>query len=131
MSQNRDQELIELTRSLLDAIQRGDWDAYVELCDPSMTAFEPEARGHLVDGLGFHQFYFEQGGHLGRHENTITAPHVRYLGDDAAVVSYVRLVQRVGESGQTSTGRYEETRVWHRQESRWWHVHFHRSTPDD
>ena len=29
------------------------------LCSPSMTAFEPEARGNLVEGMAFHKFYFD------------------------------------------------------------------------
>lgn len=29
------------------------------MCDPGMTAFEPEALGNLVEGLDFHRFYFE------------------------------------------------------------------------
>lgn len=30
-----------------------------ELCDGSLTCFEPEAVGHLVEGLPFHKFYFD------------------------------------------------------------------------
>jgi len=30
-----------------------------KMCDPSVTAFEPEALGNLVEGLDFHRFYFE------------------------------------------------------------------------
>lgn len=29
--------------------------------DPHLTAFEPEARGNLVEGLEFHKFYFDNG----------------------------------------------------------------------
>src|SRR5207253_8148154 len=47
---------------LLDGIAKGDWATYQELCDPSLTAFEPEAMGQLVEGLEFHQFYFSLGG---------------------------------------------------------------------
>lgn len=32
---------------------------YRRLCDPNMTAFEPEAIGNLVEGLDFHKFYFD------------------------------------------------------------------------
>lgn len=30
-----------------------------KMCDPAVTAFEPEALGNLVEGLDFHRFYFE------------------------------------------------------------------------
>ena len=53
-------ELLGLNQRLLDSIAGGDWETYVELCDPSLTAFEPEARGHLVAGMDFHRFYFDR-----------------------------------------------------------------------
>ena len=119
-------ELLQLNQRLLDSIAEGDWAAYQELCDPSLTAIEPESHGQLVEGMGFHKFYFDLGGIRGRHHTTMTAPHVRLLGD-VAVVSYARLVQRVGPDGLPVTGAHAETRVWQRRDGRWRHVHFHRS----
>jgi UMP-CMP kinase len=37
-------EILDLTKSLLLAINNRDWDAYKNLCDPSLTAFEGEAK---------------------------------------------------------------------------------------
>src|SRR6516162_9702 len=119
-------ELLQLTQRLLDSISDGDWNTYQELCDPSLTAFEPEAPGQRVEGLPFHRFYFDLGGVRGRHQTTMCAPHVRLMGD-VAVVTYARLIQRVGGDGQPVTQTTTETRVWHRREGRWLHVHFHRS----
>jgi hypothetical protein len=45
------QEVLALTERLLGAIAAGDWATYEELCAADMTCFEPEARGHLVEGL--------------------------------------------------------------------------------
>jgi hypothetical protein len=118
--------LVELNRRLLAAIADADWHAYSELCDPTLSAFEPEAHGHLVEGMQFHHFYFGLGGIAGPHNTTLSRPHVRLLGD-AAVVSYVRLVQRLDDAGKPVTVRSEETRVWQRQGTTWRHVHFHRS----
>lgn len=118
--------MLVLTQRLLDSIAGGDWAAYQELCDPSLTAFEPEALGQRVEGLAFHHFYFRLGGFRGEHETTMSAPHVRVMGD-VAVVSYVRLDQRVGSDGRPHTTGSEETRVWERRDGRWRHVHFHRS----
>ncbi len=126
MSAPEEQELLDLTRRLLDAIAHADWKTYEELCDPSLTCFEPEAAGQQVEGLDFHRFYFRIG-RPGDSQTTLVAPRVRIMGD-AAVVSYVRLTQRVGESGAATHG-FEETRVWHRRDGRWRHVHFHRSLP--
>lgn len=119
-------ELLRLNQRLLDCIAEGDWATYQELCDSSLTAFEPEARGQLVEGLSFHEFYFKLSGFRGTHQTTMCAPRVRVMGD-VAVVAYVRLGQRVGSDGSPTTSAFEETRVWQRTEGRWRHVHFHRS----
>jgi calcium/calmodulin-dependent protein kinase (CaM kinase) II len=121
-------ELLDLNQRLLDSIARRDWTVYQELCDPSLTAFEPEALGHLVEGLAFHRFYFEPGGAPGAHNTTMSSPHVRVLGD-VAVVAYVRLNQCLAPDGTPVTAAFEETRIWQRQGGRWRHVHFHRSRP--
>jgi calcium/calmodulin-dependent protein kinase (CaM kinase) II len=125
MSDPRD-ELLALTQRLLDAIADGDWQTYEELCDPSLTAFEPEGCGQLVEGLQFHRFYFHLTDRTGRRQTTMAAPRVRVAGD-MAVVTYVRLIQRAGPDGVAHSSVFEETRVWQRLDGRWRHVHFHRS----
>jgi hypothetical protein len=119
-------ELLQLTARLLESIAGGDWATYQELCDPSLTAFEPEAIGYLVEGMAFHHFYFKLGGFGAMHNTTMCAPRVRIMGD-VAVVAYVRLNQRLDGAGAPQTTGSEETRVWQRQDGRWRHVHFHRS----
>jgi calcium/calmodulin-dependent protein kinase (CaM kinase) II len=121
-------QLLALNQELLDSIAAADWQAYAELCHPSLTCFEPEARGNLVEGMEFHRFYFELGGARKPNCTTMSQPHVRVLGD-AAVVSYIRLNQRVDADGRPTTAAVEETRVWQKLDGRWRHVHFHRSLP--
>jgi calcium/calmodulin-dependent protein kinase (CaM kinase) II len=120
------EELLRLNQRLLVSIAEGDWATYEELCDPSLSAFEPEALGQLVEGLEFHRFYFNLGGVQGPHNTTMASPKVRILGE-TAVITYVRLNQRVPAGGPPVTISFEETRVWHRRDGRWKHVHFHRS----
>lgn len=127
MSDAATEELLELSRKLLTAIDTQDWATYADLCDPGLTAFEPEAVGQLVTGMEFHRFYFRSRPSEWSKHSTIASPSVRMLGSEAAVVTYVRLTQRRDESGQYSTMAAEETRVWQRREGRWKHVHFHRS----
>jgi ketosteroid isomerase-like protein len=120
--------LLNLSRSLLDSIVEGNWQAYAELCDETLTCFEPEARGHVVEGLAFHEFYFN-GPATGKKINTTMAsPHVRLMGD-VAIVCYTRLTQVIDASGAAITKAVEETRVWQKKEDKWKHVHFHRSVP--
>jgi Calcium/calmodulin dependent protein kinase II association domain len=122
-------EIFRLTQKLLMSATSGDWETYSKLCDASLTAFEPEAAGNLVDGLGFHQFYFKLPGDDKAPmpvQSTIVAPHIRMMGD-VAIIAYVRLTQKVDSNRHPITVAMEETRVWQRTAAGWKHVHFHRS----
>lgn len=126
------QELLAVNQKLLVAIVGGDWKTYADLCDPTITCFEPEARGNVVEGMPFHKFYFDlpSGPKPAVATNvTMASPHVRLLGPDAAVLSYIRLNQKLNAAGDPVTVAVEETRVWHKQAGSWKHVHFHRSMP--
>ncbi len=122
-----EKEVLDVNQQLLNSIVGGDWTTYEQLCDPTITCFEPEARGHLAEGMPFHKFYFDLGGGKGPWNVTMASPHVRMLGSNAAVVSYVRLVQKLSADGAPVTVHVEETRVWQKQGGAWKHVHFHRS----
>ncbi|XZE19729.1 DUF4440 domain-containing protein [Pirellulaceae bacterium SH449] len=118
--------ILAKTQQLLVAIAAGDWNTYAELCDPSLTCFEPEALGNLVDGLDFHKYYFNlPNPNPSPVQATMIGPHIRIIGD-VGIIAYVRLVQKIAD-GKPTTSAMEETRVWHRQSGKWKHVHFHRS----
>ena len=85
MSDAAADELLELNQQLLESIATGDWETYQELCDPSITAFEPEGRGHLIQGLEFHRFYFDLKPSEGPRTTTMASPKVRLMGDVAVV----------------------------------------------
>ncbi|XP_032869830.1 calcium/calmodulin-dependent protein kinase type II delta chain isoform X11 [Amblyraja radiata] len=126
-TQTRKQEIIKLTEQLIEAINNGDFDAYAKICDPGLTSFEPEALGNLVEGMDFHRFYFEN--LLFKNNKpihtTILNPHVHLIGEDAACIAYIRLTQYIDLQGRPRTTQSEETRVWHRRDSKWQNVHFH------
>ena len=126
MNASTAETLTRITKQLLDAIDTGDWEAYQDFCDPTLSAFEPEATGHMVEGMDFHETYFANPSNSVARKSSIRSPHLRLLGD-TAVVSYVRLVQSISADGQHSTSSFEETRVWQQIEGTWKHVHFHRS----
>ncbi|XP_059401527.1 calcium/calmodulin-dependent protein kinase type II subunit beta-like isoform X28 [Carassius carassius] len=125
--QTRKQEIIKITEQLIEAINNGDFDAYAKICDPGLTSFEPEALGNLVEGMDFHRFYFEN--LLSKNSKpihtTILNPHVHLIGEDAACIAYIRLTQFVDGQGLPRSSQSEETRVWHRRDSKWQNVHFH------
>ncbi|XP_056593060.1 calcium/calmodulin-dependent protein kinase type II subunit beta isoform X24 [Triplophysa dalaica] len=123
----RKQEIIKITEQLIEAINNGDFEAYAKICDPGLTSFEPEALGNLVEGMDFHRFYFEN--LLSKNSKpihtTILNPHVHLIGEDAACIAYIRLTQFVDVQGRPRSSQSEETRVWHRRDSKWQNVHFH------
>ncbi|XP_055063557.2 calcium/calmodulin-dependent protein kinase type II subunit beta isoform X22 [Misgurnus anguillicaudatus] len=124
---SRKQEIIKITEQLIEAINNGDFEAYAKICDPGLTSFEPEALGNLVEGMDFHRFYFDN--LLSKNSKpihtTILNPHVHLIGEDAACIAYIRLTQFVDGQGRPRSSQSEETRVWHRRESKWQNVHFH------
>ncbi|XP_006625402.1 calcium/calmodulin-dependent protein kinase type II subunit beta isoform X31 [Lepisosteus oculatus] len=123
----RKQEIIKITEQLIEAVNNGDFEAYAKICDPGLTSFEPEALGNLVEGMDFHRFYFEN--LLSKNSKpihtTILNPHVHLIGEDAACIAYIRLTQFVDAQGRPRSSQSEETRVWHRRDSKWQNVHFH------
>ncbi|XP_067426991.1 calcium/calmodulin-dependent protein kinase type II subunit gamma-like isoform X10 [Thunnus thynnus] len=125
--QTRKQEIIKITEQLIEAINNGDFEAYAKICDPGLTSFEPEALGNLVEGMDFHRFYFEN--LLAKNSKpihtTILNPHVHLIGEDAACIAYIRLTQYVDGQGRPRSSQSEETRVWHRRDTKWQNIHFH------
>lgn len=121
------EEVLAASRKLLASIDSGNWAEYVKLCDETITCFEPEALGHLVAGLPFHEFYFKLPGNGTPRQSTMASPDVRVLSDTSAVVTYVRLTQKLDAQGAPVSVRAMETRVWQKQNGVWKHVHFHRT----
>ncbi|XP_046845431.1 calcium/calmodulin-dependent protein kinase type II subunit alpha-like isoform X1 [Xenia sp. Carnegie-2017] len=127
-----EQEIIKLTQKMLTSTTTGDFETYSKLCDFSMTCFEPETKGNLVQGLEFHKFYLEnvQSKRTTPINTTLLTPFVHVLSDESAVICYIRLTQYLDSSGHPHTTQSEETRVWQKKSGHWVCVHFHRSSQD-
>lgn len=143
--------LLKLTQQLLDSITQGDYATYQALCDPQLTCFEPEAGSSLIQGLPFHQFFFnkpnttiqsQQNTDNNTHTSspyspspitTIASPCLRLCGSnaDVAILAYTRLVQRWtrSENGDYSAdiSTSQETRIWEKTGKGWQIIHLHRS----
>ena len=130
MTSNSNQhELVRLTKKLLESIAARDYQTYESLVDESLTCFEPEAVGHLVEGRAFHEYYFKLPKENETPINTtMIRPHVRMCGDNVGIVCYARLTQKLNDEGSPETEYCEETRVWQKIDGQWKNVHFHRST---
>jgi ketosteroid isomerase-like protein len=131
-SYQSDDDIVALNQSLLNSIVQGDFNTYTLLCADDMTCFEPEANDCLVKGKAFHKFYFDlphsREWHKPHVDTNVTMcdVHVRRIGKDVAIVSYVRLNQIYAE-GKATTTKTCETRVWEQINHEWRNVHLHRS----
>ncbi|MCC7084813.1 MAG: nuclear transport factor 2 family protein [Pirellulales bacterium] len=123
------QEIIAVNQRLLDSIAAADWQTYEQLCHPRLTCFEPETRGNLVGGMAFHKYYFDLGAAKDPRQTTMASPVITFCGNDVAIIAYLRLTQKLAADGNPTTAVMEETRIWHRENGHWRHVHFQRSAP--
>ncbi|KAM3725745.1 Calcium/calmodulin-dependent protein kinase type II [Dirofilaria immitis] len=124
------QEIVRVTQQLLDAISCKDYETYSRLCDPSMTCFEPEALGNLIEGMDFHKFYFDNNSGIRgpKIHTTLLNPNVHLMGDEGACIAYIRLTQFIDKNGDARSRQAQETRVWHKRNGRGWVcVHVHRT----
>ncbi|XP_062498761.1 calcium/calmodulin-dependent protein kinase type II subunit delta-like [Corticium candelabrum] len=92
-----------------------------------VSCFENETCGELVSGMELHQFLFDHVKRPAKIRNYILHPKVMMLGDQGAMIAYVRLTQFIDKSERPVHIRAEETRVYHKERGRWMMVHFHRS----
>ena len=80
---------------MLQSVAAGDWENYSQVCSPEISCFEAESEGHLVEGHAFHRYYFDLASQSQSAPSpvniTMARPHLRWLSDDAVVVSYTRL----------------------------------------
>lgn len=130
-----DQQILSLNQEMLESVCRGHWESYRKHCHSDLTCFETETVGHLVEGLEFHRFFFPKAIEESTDQTvsseasvtvTMARPHLRWLGDDAVVLSYSRLTQRM-INGEAITATCCETRIWERRNNVWGQVHVHRS----
>lgn len=124
-------QLLRVTTQLLASIDARDLETYRALTAPDLTSFEPEAKGHRIDGLPFHEFFLSRPlrpGSSARSE--ILNFHARTLGPNSAVACYTRITQKHdGDSGAFRLSHANETRVFTRasESAPWRQSHFHRS----
>ena len=124
-----EQEILSINQAMLESVARGDWNTYAGFCAEDVSCFEAESNGHLVEGLPFHKYYFDLPGVEGPSTPvtvTMARPHLRWLHQDAVVLSYTRLTQRL-INGEPITANCCETRIWQRINNSWKQVHVHRS----
>ncbi|KAF3836808.1 hypothetical protein F7725_004272 [Dissostichus mawsoni] len=121
----RKQEIIKVTEQLIEAINNGDLETYTKICDPGLTSFEPrpwETWWREPTSTASTLRTGKQPVHT-----ILLNPHVHLIGDEAACIAYIRLTQYIDGNRIPRTMQSEETRIWHRRDSKWQNIHFHRS----
>ncbi len=122
-----DQELLDITETMLDAIHRGDADTYASLCATDLTCFE-DVCPYRIDGIPFHVSLIKQMAQDPLQQPVrfdLLTPRVQRYGD-SAVVTYTRLLT-FDDAGKPSWRTFNESRVYVKQNGSWLMVHFHRT----
>ena len=130
----RDREILALNQAMLESVVAGDWATYASFCSEDLTCFEAETNGVLAQGLSFHRFYFDlptesaidPGTKAVTPNVSMAGTHVRWISEDAVILSYTRLTQKLS-NGEPITASCCETRTWQKLDGAWTHVHVHRS----
>lgn len=120
------QELLQITRRMLEAIHSGDAVTYAKLTSPDLSCFE-DVCDYRIDGLEFHLALIRQMAHspaLKPSRFDILTPRVQVYGN-TGIVTYTRLMTY--DDGKPRWTTFNETRVFVLMEDQWKMVHFHRT----
>lgn len=117
-------EIHRLLLRLLHAIREGDVDTYEEICDENLSCFEPETKGHNINGLAFHNIFMSNSKIEQPYHIELVNPVIKVFGD-TAYAAYT-LIQQVYKDNSFTITSVNETRIFHRI-GNWKLIHFHRS----
>ncbi|KAG0605816.1 hypothetical protein M758_9G089800 [Ceratodon purpureus] len=133
------EELLQATVELLEGLDSGNYKTYQRYCHPSVTVFEPNSQGQLVEGMDLRNFKFNLGSATDRLSltqrlrSTVVAPKVTILSSGVALVLYTRVLKTLNKPEDGDIEAYNETGVWQRLKVEdgprkdWKLVHYHRS----
>ncbi len=128
-----EQEVLDVTRQLIESVYRRDLDFYRAHATEDMSAYEWFIAPARIDGLAFHLHLMGAGGMVGVDENSrvdLLDPRVQLCGsaEDVAIVTFTLLVTypAVGQ-GKPAFYTDNQTRVLVRDGDTWKMIHFHRS----
>jgi ketosteroid isomerase-like protein len=122
------QELLNITWRMLNAIHLGDAEIYGSLCTNDLSCFEDVCQ-YRIDGLEFHLDLIRQMSQnpaLKPARFDILSPRIQVYGDQTGIVTYTRLMT-YDEGGKPRWSTFNETRIFIKQGGAWKMAHFHRS----
>ena len=118
-------EVLAITRQMLDAMYTSDPDVHRRHSLEDMSSFEWYIAPYRIDGLEFHLDLIKAGGNGTPTRLDMLTPRVQVHGD-TAIVNYT-LLKTIVSGGEAQFSRMNETRVFVRQEGVWKMAHLHKS----
>lgn len=128
--QSDSQHVLLCNERLLQSIVNFDYASYRAFVSENLTGIDSGNATQEVARKEFHLYHFRHARHRGSETQVaIEKPVVRFLTNDLAVISYIR-VDHVTDVANRSAKRIEtaETRIWERQSgNKWVNCHYHTS----
>ena len=124
-----EEEVLEITRQMLDAMYTADPEVHRRHCAADMSSYEWYIAAHRIDGAEFHLKLIESGGNGSPSRLDLLTPRVQVYGD-TAIVCYTLLKTSLPEAGMLTPPQFStinETRVFIKLEGVWKMVHLHKS----
>ena len=124
---NAEEEVLALTRRMLDAMYTADPTVHRDHCAEDMSSYEWYIAPQRIDGAVFHLKLIEAGGNGAPGRLDILTPRVQVYGE-TAIVNYTLLKTTLGEAGGAAEfATMNETRVFVKLDGVWKMVHLHKS----
>ena len=119
-------EVLEITRQMLDAMYSGNPDVHRRHSAEDMSSYEWYIASQRIDGLDFHLALIEAGGNGISSRLDLLTPRVQVYGD-TAIVNYTLLKTAIAETAPPQFSTMNETRVFVKLDGVWKMVHLHKS----
>ena len=123
---NAEDEVLEITRRMLDAMYSADPEVHKQHSAEDMSSYEWYIAPQRIDGLEFHLALITGGGNGEPSRLDILTPRVQVYGD-TAIVNYTLLKTMLTETAPPQFSTMNETRVFVKLEGVWKMVHLHKS----
>ncbi len=124
-----EEEVLAITRQMLDAMYTADPEVHRRHCVEDMSSYEWYIAPNRIDGLEFHLKLIEGGGNGAPSRLDLLTPRVQVYGD-TAIVNYTLLKTVFQEHGLPIPPQFStinETRVFVKLDGVWKMVHLHKS----
>jgi hypothetical protein len=111
---------------LHDSIRDSNVEEFKKVVDPGVTAFDIGCKGHLLNGLSYHEFNINAQSNIKKRFH-INNTSIKLLSSKTAITT-CSIVKQTTHNSTTSTNAFDETRVWEKsKDGNWRNVHIHLS----